>query len=387
MRPFWRTVVAAALASIPMLACRHAILQERFDVPGRVPAVLITAGEGHVVYLDPPSGRLVHRALRDAAPTFVTPAHDVIDLRGENAPLLAALAQDTILVVYPVSLPGGTGHHHSGELRSQISADGGRTWSRPRRIDGDSVPRSHNFADLAVTRNGHAVVSWLDSRAGQQGVQTAELRSDGSVGRLQTADTRTCQCCRTALMAASDGRIWLAYRDLAEGNVRNMAYAVSDGAGHPFAARGAVVDDHWSVNGCPESGPRFTETSDGTVWLSWFDGAARGVEIASLVPGGRGFVRRATVADQGANHAELGTLPDGRLVIFYEAFLGPQRGIEARVSDSAHAVWSEPLTIASTGSSPHYVRSGSDALLAYTISGAGAPQVVVIDPLPRLEGR
>jgi len=329
----------------------------------------------------------MHRVLGDAAATFVSPANDVVDLRGENAPLLAAIASERLLVVYPVSLPGGTQHHHSGELRSQVSSDGGRTWSQPRRIDGDSAPRSHNFADLAVTGDGDAVVSWLDSRAGQQGVQTAELRSDGSVARRQTADTKSCQCCRTALMAASDGRVWLAYRDLAEGNVRNMAYAVSAGVGRPFANRGAVVDDHWSVNGCPESGPRFTETSDGTVWLTWFDGAEKGVEIAAAVPGSSGFVRRASIVDHGANHADLGTLPDGRLVIFYEAFLGGQRGIEARISDSGHAHWSNPLTIASVGTSPHYVRKGTQSLLAYTTSSQGLSHVRVIDPLARVAGR
>jgi hypothetical protein len=388
MRPIWRMVVVASLASTAMLACRHTILQDKLDVPGRAPSVLITAsGEGHIVYIARDSGRLVHRILGAAEITAVSPANDVIDLRGENAPLLAALEEGRLLVVYPVSLPGGTGHHHSSELRAQVSADGGRTWSQPRRIDGDSGARSHNFADLAVSRGGEPVVSWLDSRAGQQGVQTAELRSDGSVVRLQTADTKTCQCCRTALMAASDGRVWLAYRDLAEGNVRNMAYAVSPGAGRPFAARGAVVDDHWSINGCPESGPRFTETSDGTVWLSWFDGRVNGVEIAAAAPGASGFVRRIGLVGEGANHADLGTLPDGRLVIFYEAFRVGRRVIEARVSDSGRSRWSGPVEIASAGTSPRYVRSGSDALLTYTTSVGGVPQIQVIDPLLKVAGR
>jgi hypothetical protein len=386
MRHCWRTVVLVMLAALAAIACHERATLTDFDAAGRNPAVLITPhNDRHVVYVDHTTRRLMHHRLGDRRPQAVSPAGDAVDLRGENAPLFASLADDTLLIIYPIALPGGSHHRTIGELRAQVSRDRGRTWSAARRIDGDTAPRSHNFADSATT-NGELVVSWLDSRAGKQGVQTAVVRPDLTVQAAQTVDPKTCQCCRTALFTASNGEVWLAYRDLAEGNIRNMAYAVSRGGRQPFLPRGDVADDRWSVNGCPESGPRFAETSDGTVWLAWFNGAANAIETAAA-PRGGAFARRGPVVSGGVNHPDIGTLPDGRLLVVYEAFRGDKRAIEARVSDATHTRWSEATTLAAEGASPRYVRRGDEAVLSYITSAGGAPHVRLLDPLPRLRGR
>jgi hypothetical protein len=385
LRAGW-SVLACAL----WIACFHPEKRVDFDTPGRSPAALIArSGDAHVVYVDA-SRRLMHRRGADrSAAIAVSPAGDLVDVRGENAPLFVERRDGALLVIYPVELPtrktSGSHHHSVSELRAQLSRDGGQTWSTPRRIDGDAASRSHNFADLAVTRSGDTIVSWLDSRAGQQGVQTAVLRSDLSVTPAQTADPKTCQCCKTALFTTSRGEVWLAYRDLAEGKVRNMAYAVSDGAG-PFIARGDVADDRWSVNGCPESGPRFAETADGTVWLAWFNGNSNTIEIAAA-PRNGSFTKRRPVVAGGVNHPDIGTLPDGRLVVFYEVFRNDKRAIEARVSDAAHTTWSDAHGIAKDGASPRYVRRDDQALLSYTMWIDGAPHVRIVDPLPGLGGK
>jgi hypothetical protein len=372
-----RRVLALAIAGGTLLAaCRGASPRIDFDAAGRNAAVVITAQrETHVVYVDEPR-RLMHRRVGDDAAVAISPAGHAVDLRGENVPIFVERGDGALLVVYPVAVPGGASHHSASELRAQLSRDGGRSWSAPRRVDGDAAPRSHNFADLALGRGGDGVLSWLDSRAGQQGVQTAVLHSDLTVAARQTADATSCQCCRTALFAASNGELWLAWRDLAEGNVRNIAYAVSKAAGEPFAPRGDVADDRWSIDGCPESGPRFAETADGTVWLAWLNGAANAIEIAAARRGGR-FEKRAVVA--AGNHPDIGTLPDGRLALFYESFRGGKRAVDMRVSDAAHARWSAARTIAADGMTPRYVRRGGDARLSYTSMTGGTPRVHVID--------
>lgn len=368
-------------------ACDEAVgrtdLNQSF--PGRNPAALITGGGQHVVYVDPDTRQLMHRSVGSNRADEVSPAGDAIDLRGENAPAFTARPDGALLVVYPVML-GGTHHKHFGELRAQLSRDGGRTWSAPRRIDGDGevAQRSHNFADVAVRPGGDVVVSWLDSRAGKQGVQAAVLRSDLSVSPTQTVDAKTCQCCRTAMFTASNGQVWLAYRDLGDDNVRNMAYAVS-GPGKPFEPRGDVADDRWAVNGCPESGPRFAETAGGTVWLAWLNGGAKTIETASSTGGGP-FVRRGPAVRGAVDHPDLGTLADGRLLLVYEVFRDGKRAVESRVSDAAHARWSEPVVLAPDGATPRFVRRGDRALLTFTTHVDGTPHVHVIDPLPLIEG-
>jgi len=372
------------LACVFLSACGEAYGRADVTFAGRNPAAVLTDRAWHLVYVDPATRQLMHRGA--GQPNVVSPPGDEIDLRGENAPLFVARPDGSLLVVYPVKLgekASAHGHKHTyGELRAQTSRDGGRTWSAPRRIDGDVAPRGHNFADLAVRPNGDAVVSWLDSRAGKQGVQATVLRSDLSVSSAQTVDPRTCQCCRTALFASSKGDVWLAYRDLGENNVRNMAYAVS-GSGQSFELHGDVADDRWSVNGCPESGPRFTETA-GTVWLAWFNGGAGAIETVSATAGSA-FVRRGAAVRGPVDHPDLGTLPDGRLVLVYEVFRDGKRVIEARVQDSAR--WRDPVVLAPDGATPRYVRRGNQALLTYTTyAGGSTPHVRVMDPLPAIEG-
>jgi hypothetical protein len=395
-RIFLAQLIAILAAGIVSWSCGQAFGRTDVAFPGRNPAALLTDQGRHVVYVDPATRRLMHRGGRRV--NAITPAGDVVDLRGENAPLFTARPDGALLVVYPVTLGTSSGaHHHSfGELRAQASRDGGRTWSAPRRIDGDDAPRGHNFADLAARPGGEVVVSWLDSRAGKQGVQAAVLRPDLSVSPAQTVDAKTCQCCRTALFASSKGDVWLAYRDLAENKVRNMAYAVS-GPGRPFEPRGDVADDAWQINGCPESGPRFTETAGGTVWLAWFNGGANAIETASAEPGGR-FVRRGAAVRGAVNHPDIGTLPDGRLLLVYEVVRGDKRAIEARVSEApdgaveapdgaaAHARWSDAKVLAADGSTPRYVRRGDHAVLTYTTYVDGTPHVHVMDPLSAIKG-
>lgn len=339
------------------------------------------------MYVDPETRRLVHRGGRGRTIDAVSPAGDVVDLRGENSPLFTARKDGSLLVIYPIMLgekQNGAHRHAFGELRAQLSRDGGRTWSAPKRVDGDEGTRGHNFADYAARPNGDVVVSWLDSRSGKQGVQAAVVRPDFSVTPAQTVDEKTCQCCRTALFTSSNGNVWLAYRDLTDEKVRNMAYAVS-APGRPFEPRGDVADDHWVVNGCPESGPRFTETKGGTIWIAWFNGGANTIETASAVAGGS-FVRRGAVARGPVNHPDLGTLPDGRLVLVYEVVRDNKRTIEARTSDTGLTRWSEPVVLATDGASPRYIRSGDHALLTYTAFVEGTPHVHVMDPLPAIEG-
>jgi hypothetical protein len=380
------SLVGIFAASSLALGCQEASARSDLQFPGRNPVALITESGRHIVYVDPETRRLMHRGSGTRAEA-ITPEGTNVELRGENAPLLTVRPDGVLVVVYPVKLgekTNGAHRHPFGELRAQASRDGGRTWSAPRRIDGDAAPRSHNFADLAARPDGSVVVSWLDSRAGKQGVQATVLRSDLSVAPAETVDPLTCQCCRTALFASSTGDVWLAYRDLAENKVRNMAYAVSV-RGRPFELRGDVADDAWAVNGCPESGPRFTETARGTVWLAWFNGGAGAIETASTTRAGR-FERRGTVVRGGVNHPDIGTLPDGRLVLVYEVFRGDRRSIELRTSDATHSRWSEPTVLAADGSTPRYVRRGPNALLTYTAYVDDTPHVHVIDPLRTIKG-
>jgi hypothetical protein len=385
------TVALGCQAAPPTdAAAREATLVAEF--PGRAATPAIDhRGLLHVAYVLPQAGgeRVALRSIGSSVGGAVaaSPAGEVVDLPGEDRPELVTLSDGSLLLAYSVTRPGGT-HHPASELRTQRSSDGGKTWQPPRPVP-DTAPRSHAFTDLVATRDGGAVLSWLDSRSGKQGVQALRIADDGPP-TVTTVDPMTCQCCRTALHATARGDVWLAYRDVTAEKVRNMAFAVSADGGRTFVARGDVFDDHWVVDGCPESGPRFAETADGAVWLAWFDGADGAIEVARTRGGGfepPRIVARTDADTTLVNHPEIGILADGRPVVFYEAFRRGERLVEARVAQLEAGTWSAPRLIARGASAPVYAHRGDLARLAYTSWEADEPRVRVVDPSPAFGGR
>jgi hypothetical protein len=357
---------------------------ERF--PGHAAALAFDAGGAlHVAYVvDGADGRtrLLARRL-GAPPVTVSAADEDVELRGENRPGFAMLEGGAAMVAYSVLRPGGR-HHPASELRTQVSTDGGATWAAPVPLPDDATPRGHGFTDLVATGDGGAAIAWLDSRAGHQGVQTARLDAAGVPAGVTTVDPLTCQCCRTALWGTEGDRVWLAYRDLAGDDVRNIAYATSDDGGRSFSPRGDVAVDGWRVAGCPESGPRFAAGAAGAVWLAWFDGQDMAIQVARAGAGGS-FGPPEVVARRGegldmVNHPAIATLSDGRLLVVYEATRDGRQGLEAAVRTASG--WSAVMALADDATSPTLALHAGTVRLAYDHRrDDGALEIVVADPL------
>jgi hypothetical protein len=385
-----RTAHQAPVAAAAPTAAAAPRYQARFA--GKGPSLAFDgSGTLHLAYAAADASgadRVLVRSFdrRLSAPVAVTPAV-AVEAGGEVGPEIAALAGRELAVVYAVAVPGG---RWQSELRAQRSPDGGRTWRAPQRVHDDGKVASHSYADLVASRRGAAVVSWLDDRSGRQGVRAALLAAGGPA-RNQNVDDATCECCRTALLTARDGTVWLAYRDLAEDNVRNIAYATSRDDGATFTRRGDVADDRWSIAGCPDSGPRLAQADDGAVWAAWFNGERRAVEVAAA-RGGRFAAPQVVAAASGevtlVNHPEIGTLPDGRLVVVYETARSG-RALALRIGDASGKRWQPPVEIARDASRPRWARAGGRAVLAYSSHRGGRDEVVLVDArdLLALRGR
>jgi hypothetical protein len=290
-------------------------------------------------------------------------------------PVLVLQPHGVLVTLYNAAPPG----QYDADVRMQRSADGGRTWSAPQAVHDDREIRSRSFFDAAVSGSGAVIVTWLDDRDGRQGLRSATIGPDGAVSRNTTADPMVCECCPTDVLAAGDAA-WTAYRDLEDGSIRDVALARSDG-GTGFVRLGLVSADGWRLNGCPHSGPRLASAGDGTVWVVWFTGAEPGIFVAGSTDGGRSFSPRQPVAVPAGEvrrvaNPDVAVLPDGRLIVVYEAS-GSGRHVVARVRHGAS--WSEPRVIEAGGAYPRIASDGSRAVVAYTLSGSGAKQVVIRD--------
>ncbi|HWM92867.1 MAG TPA: sialidase family protein [Thermoanaerobaculia bacterium] len=351
----------------------------RDSFPGRDPG-LRWDGQGglHVAYVEerPEGAAVVYRRLGSspAGPFPVSPPGLKVSAHGETNPAVEVLPGGGLVVAYPVSLPG----KWKGEIRVQRSDDAGRTWGEARLLH---EPRdgSHSYLSSALTPTGSVVFAWLDNRSGHMGLQTAATTDGRTFTAAQTVDPRTCECCGTALLAGSQGGLWLAYRALGEGEVRDIRvlHAFGDGG---FARSAMLSDDRWVLQGCPHTGARLTEDRDGKLWAAWFTAGGPegpGVYVTASPDRGAAFAPRSPVAlGTTVKHPEIGTLPDGRVAVLYED-TGGSHPILFRVRDPGSGTWSAPGTGAPQGVYPRLAATAEQAAVAFTCRAEAGTRVVV----------
>src|SRR5688572_22945498 len=142
------------------------------------------------------------------------------------------------------------GHHMESnrELFIADSTDGGRTFSRNRKIAGDACP-----------------------------------------------------CCKTALAVAPDGTVYVSWRHVLPGNFRHIAVSRSSDAGMTFSKPVIVSDDKWMLHGCPVSGPSLSVADNGTLKVLWYaagEANAPGLYFADSKDKGQSFSPRQLLAQE-----------------------------------------------------------------------------------------
>jgi hypothetical protein len=300
----------------------------------------------------------------------------------EGRPKLAVQADGTLVAAFEVARPTDDAPR-AGDFRYTRSTDGGRTWSAARFVHRDTTAGvGHSFGDLARLPDGTVGAVWLDEKLpGREGrtVKFARLGVDGRFGPDVLVDSSACQCCRTALTAAPDGTVYLAYRDLLSDGSRDIACAVSTDGGRHFTTPQPVRADGWRVNACPHSGPQVVATASET-FVTWFSGkeGEAGVRLAKV--GQPAWVQaplgRTTKAPQ------LAALADGRLVLCWEEWVGAgpdsQRKIGLAVFDEhRRATVSYPSAEGERAAQPTLLAADRGLLLAYVRTGEDEPRLVL----------
>src|SRR5690606_7506920 len=136
----------------------------------------------------------------------------------------------------------------------------------------------HTFHNLLVASDGTVFVSWLDSRRDEQGTETESegaavetaaapatpgpdvrvaVSTDGgrSFDPSTIVDMQTCPCCRTAMAVGPDGSLYVAWRKIYPGDVRDIVVARSRDRGATWDEPVRVAADDWVFPGCPHAGP------------------------------------------------------------------------------------------------------------------------------------
>lgn len=209
-----------------------------------------------------------------------------------------------------IDTPHGDGHEkmpmhgeHNREVFFSYSADGGRTFSKNRRV--------------AV---------------------------------------EACPCCKTSLAASRGGRVYVGWRQVLPGDFRHVAVASSADGGETFDAPTVVSDDRWELRGCPVSGPALA-AGDGehltVVWFTAGDAGTPGIYSSESSDGGRTFAPRRVVSEVGARGTpQLLTDARGGVAVFEgEGADGSAALLEARLG-AADGVASNTRTQLAAGELP-----------------------------------
>lgn len=267
-----------------------------------------------------PDGRALRAPVRVNATPGDASTHDQAPPQvavGPNGEVYVAWQKSTEVEgrMYPVS-----------DLRFAYSTDGGRTFSPTITINDDAggTPSTHSFHNLTVGPDGTVYVGWLDGRAQDAaraarraaaaqatqemagmhgshghdaGLPGSEIRvaswhpGDAGFASSTRVDGNVCPCCRASLAVGPDGALYVAWRKVFAGDVRDVVISRSTDGGRSFSAPHQVHQDGWVFHGCPHAGPSLAIDGRGRVYAAWYTGkeGRQGLYYAVSEDGGQRF--------------------------------------------------------------------------------------------------
>jgi hypothetical protein len=107
----------------------------------------------------------------------------------------------------------------------------------------------------------------------------------------RVVDAGVCPCCRTSLAIGADGAVYVAWRKVYAGDVRDVVVARRGPGDASFGPPVRVHADGWVYPGCPHAGPSLAVDGRGRLHVGWYTGkeGRQGLWHAVSADGGRTF--------------------------------------------------------------------------------------------------
>ncbi|WP_447973583.1 sialidase family protein [Nitrospira sp. Kam-Ns4a] len=261
-----------------------------------------------------------------AMPVQVNPADQPV-AAVHQPPGLALGREGAIYLSWSSPHPQARGTPFTSLLHLSWSQDGGRTFAPPITVNDDAVVTNHSFDHLAVALDGTVHLAWIDAREGKKEPATFATRSTDqgrSVAKNVKVDEDTCVCCRTAVATAPDGTVYVAWRKVFEGHVRETVVARSTDGGRTFSESVIVGHDRWAFPACPHRPASIGVDGQGRLYVVWYTEGpdeTPAIYLAVSDDGGRTFSpKRQLNSSKGTfpDHPQMAVDRKGRLVVVWE---------------------------------------------------------------------
>lgn len=215
----------------------------------------------------------------------------------------------------------------SGELRLSRSSDGGHTFAPSTLVNDDEQVIQHSFDAVQFAPDGVLHLAWIDGREGKKEPGTFVARSTDH-GRTITKnfklDDNTCVCCRTSIATSHDGTVYVAWRKIFDGNVRETVVSRSTDGGETFLAPVVVGNDRWVYPACPHRPASLGVDRQGRLYVVWYtEGADEtpAIYLAYSDDQGRSFSEKKQLnRSKGTfpDHPQMAVDPEGRVIVIWE---------------------------------------------------------------------
>ena len=285
-----------------------------------------------------------------SAPTRVNGPEDSLYWRQEAPALL--VDKEEIFITWASTHPKKSPDKpFSNELRLSRSTDGGKTFLPSVVVNDDDQVTGHSFDALSLGRDGAVYVSWIDAREGKKDPSTYVARSDDrgkTLAKNLKLDDNTCVCCRTAMATAPDGNLYVAWRKIFEGQVREIVTARSTDGGRSFSGPVIVGNDRWVYPGCPHRAPSIGVDGQGRLYVLWYTEGqddTPAVYVALSDDQGRTFSpKQALNASKGTfpDHPQMAVDQEGRAVAIWEEQGPVRKDVVMSYSLDRGTSWSRP---------------------------------------------
>lgn len=246
----------------------------RMVASGSDPSITVR-DTGDIYMLKAEKGNLWFERSMDGGDTFGHPVR-ANDAEGEVMPHAEAQPRLYLRGGKPYALWQARrgGDSDAMKLRFARSTDYGESFTKAIDVDPSSTA-SQSFFNMNVSPKGTIYVVWLDGRekGGAKGGAAVYLARSTDNGASFEKSVRvalsSCPCCRPSIAFSDDNTVHVGFRELFDGDVRDMAVATSTDGGKSWGNPVRVAVDNWQINGCPHSGPSLAVLGK-RLYVSWF---------------------------------------------------------------------------------------------------------------------